>query len=91
MSAARQPEDVHTLSGPYVCDALDDLERAVFVRHLSYCGSCATETAELLEVAGLLGGCAVRTPPRSLEAAVLRRIRGTRQLPSRCAPSAGGE
>ena len=36
--------DIHALSGAYAVDALDDLERARFVRHLEECPECHGET-----------------------------------------------
>ncbi len=39
--------DVHALSGAYAVDALDDLERAHFERHLADCADCQAEVASL--------------------------------------------
>ena len=38
--------DIHALSGAYAVDALDDLERAAFERHLADCADCRAEVAE---------------------------------------------
>ena len=41
--------DIHALSGAYAVDALDDLERAGFERHLAGCAACRAEVASLRE------------------------------------------
>ena len=44
--------DIHALSGAYAVDALDDIERARFERHLAECADCRAEVASLREAAG---------------------------------------
>jgi RNA polymerase sigma factor (sigma-70 family) len=39
--------DAHTLLGAYVLDAVDDIDRAAFGRHLNECEECRAEVAEL--------------------------------------------
>jgi anti-sigma-K factor RskA len=73
--------EVHTLTGAYVCDALDEQERADFERHLQECAECRAEVAELREVAASLAVSVAEPPPPGLKAAVEARIRVTRQLP----------
>ena len=46
--------DIHALGGAYVLDAVDDLERAAFDRHLADCETCANEVAELRDAAARL-------------------------------------
>jgi hypothetical protein len=75
--------DIHTLVGAYVLDAVDDLERAAFDRHLNECGSCRGEVAELLEAAVRLAGGTWSVPPPRLRDNVFAEIRTTRQLPPR--------
>ncbi|MBU2075761.1 MAG: zf-HC2 domain-containing protein, partial [Actinobacteria bacterium] len=41
--------DVHALSGAYAVDALDDIERAQFERHLVECAECRAEVDSLRE------------------------------------------
>jgi anti-sigma-K factor RskA len=72
--------DIHTLSGAYALDAVDDLERAAFARHLRECLACAREIAELSETAGRLASAAVGVPPAGLRDRVLSEIARTRQL-----------
>ena len=43
--------EVHSLAGAYALDALDDLERAAFDRHLRECEACRAEADELREAA----------------------------------------
>jgi anti-sigma-K factor RskA len=73
--------DVHALSGAYAVDALDDLERAKFERHLSECVDCQEEVATLRETAALLGDTVAVTPPSSLRDSVLAGITTVRPLP----------
>ena len=40
--------DIHALSGAYAVDAVDDLERAMFERHLAQCGTCRAEVDTFL-------------------------------------------
>jgi anti-sigma factor RsiW len=75
--------DIHTLSGAYVLDAVNDVERAAFARHLAECPSCAQEVAELTETAGRLADASATTPPAQLRGRVLEEIGRTRQLPPR--------
>jgi anti-sigma-K factor RskA len=78
--------DIHALSGAYAVDALDDLERAEFERHLAGCASCRAEVASLREaaaalVAPLADDVALPAPPPELRAAVLDGITRVRPLP----------
>ncbi|WP_194894327.1 anti-sigma factor [Catenulispora pinisilvae] len=73
--------EVHSLTGAYVCHALEPDERAAFERHLAQCPTCAAEVAELRETAALLASAAAETPPARLKAAVDARIAVTRQIP----------
>jgi anti-sigma factor RsiW len=71
--------DLHELSGAYVLDAVDDIERAAFARHLAECAACTAEVAELRQVADLLGELAEQPPPPALRANVLAAVGRTRQ------------
>ncbi len=73
--------DVHALSGAYAVDALDDLERATFERHLSECQECQAEVASLRETSALLADLVAVTPPASLRASVLAGITEVRPIP----------
>ncbi|WP_028643860.1 anti-sigma factor [Nocardioides sp. URHA0020] len=75
------PNDVHALSGAYAVDALDDIERAGFERHLAECADCRAEVASLREAAGLLAEDAATDPPPALRARVLADITKVRPLP----------
>lgn len=78
--------DIHKLSGAYALDAVDDLERAAFERHLAECADCRTEVASLRETAALLAESTAVTPPPSLRDAVLSGISQVRPLPPVVAP-----
>ena len=54
--------DIHTLSGAYALDALLDLERAEFERHLSACDACRAEVASLREAASHLAEASATSP-----------------------------
>ncbi|HEV2781040.1 MAG TPA: anti-sigma factor [Actinophytocola sp.] len=73
--------DVHALTGAYALDAVTDLERAEFERHLAACPSCAQEVRELRETAVRLGTAAAAMPPPALKDRVLGDITRVRQLP----------
>jgi anti-sigma-K factor RskA len=72
--------DVHALAGAYVLDAVDDLERVAFTRHLAECESCAIEVAELRETTAMLSGLVAEEPPPGLRAKVLAEVGRTRQV-----------
>ncbi|HEX6682235.1 MAG TPA: anti-sigma factor [Candidatus Limnocylindrales bacterium] len=81
--------DVHSLSGAFVLDALDDRERAAFERHLEECDTCSLEVAELRETAARLADDVWSVPPPRLRQAVLTRVANTRQeAPRRAAAPA---
>jgi anti-sigma-K factor RskA len=73
--------DIHALSGAYAVDAVDDLERASFERHLAGCAACRAEVASLREAAAALPDDAQTPPPPELRAAVLGAISRVRPLP----------
>lgn len=80
--------DIHALAGAYALDAVDDLERAAFDRHLRDCPSCAAEVAELRETAARLAQPVAEAPPPRMREAVLAQIRSTPQERERPATSA---
>ncbi len=77
--------DIHALSGAYAVDALDDIERAQFERHLADCPACRSEVQSLREAAGLLAETTVSAPSDELRERVLAGISTVRPLP----PAAG--
>lgn len=78
--------DIHALSGAYAVDALDDLERIRFERHLKDCDTCSAEVAGLRETAAVLAAAAEATPPAALRDRVLTDIRSVRPLPPEVTP-----
>jgi anti-sigma factor RsiW len=72
--------DIHALAGAYALDAVDDLERAAFDRHLAGCESCQAEIDELRETAARLADSIWSVPPPRLRAGVLAAIGRTRQV-----------
>lgn len=73
--------DIHALVGAYAVDALDDLERAAFERHLADCATCQSEVAGLREAAAMMGATAATPPPAGLRDRVLADIATVRPLP----------
>ena len=82
-------EDIHALSGAYAVDALDDVERARFERHLAGCTACQAEVESLVAAASELSVLTEVTPPASLRAKVLAEISTVRPLPPLAAPQHG--
>jgi anti-sigma-K factor RskA len=70
--------DLHALSGAYALDAVDDIERAAFTRHLAECAPCRLEVAEFREVTSRLGALDEQ-PPAHLRDNVLAIVAQTRQ------------
>ena len=75
------PNDIHALSGAYAVDALDDIERAGFERHLAECAECRAEVASLRETGALLAETTDTEPPAALRERVLSGITKVRPLP----------
>lgn len=82
-------DDIHALSGAYAVDAVDDLERAEFERHLAACAECRAEVASFrattLQLSLLIGA----TPPERLREQVLHDISMVRPLPPEVSREAG--
>jgi anti-sigma-K factor RskA len=74
-------DDIHALSGAYAVDALDDVEREQFERHLAGCSACQAEVASLVAAATALSSLSDVAPPPSLRAKVLQGITTVRPLP----------
>jgi anti-sigma-K factor RskA len=81
--------DIHSLSGAYALDAVDDIERAAFERHLRECSSCSLEVLELRETVGRLSDSVAVEPPPRLRASVLQAVARTPQTPPGRAPRGG--
>lgn len=79
--------DLHTLTGAYALDAVDDIERAHVERLLRESPETAAEVASFRETAARLGTAAATTAPSSLRSAVLAEVRATRQLPPATEPA----
>jgi anti-sigma factor RsiW len=73
--------DSHALSGAYAVDALDDLERAQFERHLRDCESCTREVESLRDASALLAETSALPPSPALRDRVLAEIATVRPLP----------
>ena len=73
--------EIHALSGAYAVNALDDVERAAFERHLADCEVCAAEVAGLRETAAKLADAVATAPPPALRERILAQAATTRPLP----------
>lgn len=73
--------DLHALTGAYAVDALEDLERARFQRHLEECPDCAAEVLSLREAAALVSLDEVPPLPDHLRSQVLAEVSTVRPLP----------
>jgi len=73
--------DIHALGGAYALDAVDDLERVAFDRHLAECETCALEVAEYRETVTRLAEGAWSVPPPRMRERVLARAAATPQQP----------
>jgi anti-sigma-K factor RskA len=73
--------DIHALGGAYALDAVDDLERVAFDRHLAECETCALEVAEYRETVTRLAEGAWSVPPPRMRERVLARAAATSQQP----------
>lgn len=74
---------MHTLAGAFALDAVSDIERAEFARHLEQCESCTQEVAELRATAARLGAAMAEEPPPEFKDRVMAAMHATRQLPPR--------
>lgn len=78
--------DLHSLTGAYAADALDEEERRAFEAHLPDCESCRAEVEGFLATTAMLGAAAAEPPPAHLRASVLGEVSRTRQEPPAAAP-----
>ncbi|GAW51930.1 MULTISPECIES: anti-sigma factor [unclassified Nocardioides] len=83
--------DIHALSGAYAMDAVDDIERARFEKHLAVCAECQAEVASLREATGVLSETTAAEPPAALRDRVLADIATVRPLPPLTTPGATPE
>jgi anti-sigma-K factor RskA len=72
--------DLHLLTGAYALDALDDVERAGYERHLRTCPTCSAEVIDFREAAAGLADRVSLAPPVQLRSRVLAEIARTRQV-----------
>jgi anti-sigma-K factor RskA len=71
--------DIHALAGAYALDAVNDLERAAFARHMTDCSACALEVAELQATALRMADLTAEAPPPRLRESVLVEVSRTPQ------------
>jgi anti-sigma factor RsiW len=73
--------DIHALSGAYALDAVSELERADFERHLDGCVHCRDEVRGFRATAICLADTSIDQPPAGLRSRILADARGVRPLP----------
>jgi len=71
--------EVHAISGAYALDAISDLERHSFERHLSSCESCAEELRGFRLTTARLAVASATQPPANLRQQVLAAAASTPQ------------
>lgn len=71
--------DIHTLTGAYALDALEEFEQRQFQAHLAQCPDCAREVNELRATAARLGMAVAAQPPDTLRRRVMAQAATTRQ------------
>lgn len=74
-------EQLHLLVAAYALDAVDDIERAQFERHLATCESCQAELDEMRATLGRLAEADSQKSPVGMRNDVMARIANTAQLP----------
>jgi anti-sigma-K factor RskA len=72
---------LHTLVGAYVLDAVSEVDRADFERHLLTCEQCRDDLRGLSEAGARLAAAAAITPRPGLRAPTIGAVTGIRQLP----------
>jgi anti-sigma-K factor RskA len=73
-------QELHTLAGAYVLDAVSDHERVRFAAHLAGCGQCRDEVDELREAAARLGTAQAVRPRPELREPTIRAAYRTGQV-----------
>jgi anti-sigma-K factor RskA len=73
--------DVHTLAGAYVVNALSEVERRQFERHLTECVDCTEEVDSMREVVAVFAASVAEPPPAHLREQVMATTAVTRRLP----------
>jgi hypothetical protein len=71
--------EIHALAGAYALDAVNDVERTEFSRHLADCDVCGLEVAELRATAARLADSTWTAVPPRLRDNVLHQAARTRQ------------
>ncbi|MEO8330111.1 MAG: anti-sigma factor [Candidatus Nanopelagicales bacterium] len=71
--------DAHTLTAAYALDALDDIERKTYERHLASCATCTEELRGFRQTTARLGLVTQSQPPESLRARILTAAAGVPQ------------
>ena len=71
--------DLHTLTGAYAADALDDAEHVAFDAHLEVCEACRLEVAELRATTARMALAVWAEAPAELRSRVLAEVAHTRQ------------
>ncbi len=72
--------ELHTLAGAFVLDAVSEQERASFAAHLAACAQCRDEVAELREAAARLGTAQAVQPRPELKERTIRAAYRTGQV-----------
>ena len=74
-------DDIHTLTGAYVLDAVSDVERRAFENHMAGCPACAQEIRELRGTTARLANATAAAVPPTLWLSIRAISINVRQLP----------
>ncbi len=88
---SRREQDAHTLAGAYAMDAIAELDRVRFERHLAGCEECTQEVASLREATARLAGATAFSPPPELKERVMAAAAAIRQQPPVTEPQAAAK
>lgn len=72
---------MHSLTGAYALDALDDTEQAGMLEHLAACADCRFEVESFHQTLATFASLSEQSPPPRLRADVLASIKTVRPLP----------
>lgn len=72
---------MHSLTGAYALDALDDTEHAGMLKHLADCADCRFEVESFHQTLATFASLSEQPPPLRMRAEVLASIKTVRPLP----------
>ena len=74
--------EIHSYTGCYALNALDQPDLVAFEAHVASCCSCGHEVADFYETTAELTMLTATKPPVALRDAIVSAVRNTPQLPA---------